>query len=74
MSNLEPAFPQPNQMHPGNPDAESGPGMTLLDYFAGQALTTMNIGNPADILFVAQISYDAAEAMLAERAKRMIAT
>jgi hypothetical protein len=73
MSNLEPAFPQPNQMHPGSSDPESGPGMTLLDYFAGQALTVMHIGNPADIPFVAEISYDVAEAMLAERAKRMAA-
>jgi hypothetical protein len=61
---------------PAFPESCNGqiiPGMTLRDYFAGQVLAGyssldfiyQNIGHPA----VARMAYDAADAMLAERAK-----
>ncbi len=59
-----PAFPT----HPGWSGA---PGMTLRDWFAGQALAGM-MACPTisgDYLLLAEHSYAAADAMLAERAK-----
>lgn len=38
-----PAFPQPNQAHPGNSRPNDGPGMTQRQWFAGQALAGMDI-------------------------------
>jgi len=48
-------------------------GMTLRDYFAGQALTQLGyIGrNPADYKNVAECCYGFADAMLAERFKEV---
>jgi len=47
-------------------------GMSLLDYFAGQALTGL-LSNPKNKVFaqceVAKLSYDIAEAMIEERTK-----
>jgi len=62
------AFPTHNNM-------ECFDGMTLLDYFAGQALASMldipqNINQGTGSL-VASLSYDIAEAMLEEREKRL---
>lgn len=59
------AFPQLRQFG-------SSPGMSLLDYFAGQALVGMMAdpdehGRPED---AAEAAYRFAEAMLRERAKR----
>ena len=53
------------------------PGMTLLDYFAGQALCGMVAADPQPIEDderAAQACYGLAEHMLAERAKRMETT
>lgn len=48
-------------------------GMTLRDYFAGQALAGMvsnlSIGNPSDAWKKAELCYRFADAMLAEREK-----
>jgi hypothetical protein len=38
-----PAFPQVMQWHNGNLSVENN-GMTLRDYFAAQALTSVNLG------------------------------
>jgi len=59
-----PAFPGPND---GN--VSGAPGMTLLDYFAGQALmaTEHHLSFPVR----ASVAYAVADAMLAEREKRM---
>lgn len=51
------AFPQVCLNDPGHP--ASIPGMTLLDYFAGQALTR----------FDAKHAYEIASTMMAEREK-----
>ena len=53
------------------------PGMTLLDYFAGQALTMEWSGRPSDADCeptcerIAQNAYRVAQAMLTERARLM---
>ena len=67
-----PAFPNV----PSNPDYESwDSGMTLRDYFAGQALAVVQkahtdaTGMPADWEACALGAYALADAMLAERAK-----
>lgn len=64
-----PAFPcmAPANIHPG-----SAPGMTLRDYFAGQALVGL-LGSPftdtdTNIAY-ANVAYILADAMLAERDK-----
>jgi hypothetical protein len=67
-----PAFPQPNQIHPGNNDPGSGPGMTLRDWFAGQALAGMIARIDYDKVpetHIAQWAYDQADAMLKARAQ-----
>lgn len=59
-----PAFPVPD-------NTTGGSGMTLRDYFAGQALMGMladHTGVPIPERF-AQLSYEIADAMLKERAK-----
>jgi hypothetical protein len=73
-----PAYPSIYEQQGGNDSGSavffSNPGMSLRDYFAGQALAGyssldfvyQNIGHPA----VAQMAYDAADAMLSERAKQ----
>lgn len=66
-----PAFPH------GNPQQGGHPGMTIRDYFAGQALPTVvekcepierQSGESTAQMF-ARRSYEIADAMLAERAK-----
>lgn len=56
---------------------ERFPGMTLLDYFAGQALAGMSANSEmldnvtqTSTAAIARWSYDIAAAMLAERTKR----
>jgi hypothetical protein len=48
-------------------------GMTLRDWFAGQALSGLlakyNLNAPSDQNTLAQMSYELADAMLAERSK-----
>ena len=66
-----PAFPQPNQAHPGNPQPDNGPGMSLRDWFAGQALVgyladTKHPDNATPSI-VAQWCYANADAMLKAR-------
>jgi len=73
-----PAFPVQHYVNVDGETFMSEPtGMTLLDYFAGQALTgALAAYNGADVAFpkphnTAQQAYDYAAAMLAERARRM---
>jgi hypothetical protein len=73
----EPAFPSVCLGDPGHP--ASAPGMSLRDWFAGQALggacSTIKLGGmseadiAADCAEVARITYVIADAMLAEREK-----
>jgi hypothetical protein len=60
-----PAFPRsdPDQL------SHHEPGMTLLDWFAGQALASTAI-QEIDAPEIARDCYSLAEAMMAERAKR----
>lgn len=53
---------------------ENSTEITLLDFFAGQALAGMNAnpGNDSNTEYqLAEIAYDFAEAMLAERKRRL---
>jgi hypothetical protein len=81
MAQNPPAFPSPSfyAVHGRGADAEQ-PGMTLRDHFAGQALISVlssatNLGEStkeeraAVFSQVAEILYEIADAMLAERAK-----
>ncbi len=64
-----PAFPQPIASNDFAHSTDSvRAGMTLLDYFAGQALAGyLDNDTPPG---AASLAYQAAEAMMAERAKR----
>ncbi len=72
MKNNEPAFPEIYiQSICGVPITDYKPGMTLRDWFAGQALAGMTadpgiVGQPNEIV---KTAYEYADAMLAERAK-----
>ena len=64
-----PAFPQTGDTLIGD-----GKGMTLRDYFAGQALAFtadhgVRLGPPEDNEYVVRLAYAVADAMLKERAK-----
>ena len=48
-------------------ESQIRPGMTLRDWFAGQALATINSGGSPE--WKAVIAYMQADAMLAQRAK-----
>ena len=58
---------------PSNAIAESSGGMTLRDWFAGQAVNGMMSAEGEDVIYalpqVAARAYALADAMLAERAK-----
>ena len=45
------------------------PGMSLRDYFAGQALVGLAARGERNVMYVAQYAYEYADAMLAEREK-----
>jgi hypothetical protein len=66
-----PAFPIPNDDRPGAYEAH--PGMTLRDWFAGQALVGINSWSPGskpmDPAARAEWCYEQADAMIAERNK-----
>ena len=73
-----PAFPRPISVEPNGDIAFAETGMSLRDYFAGQALAVLNYHNvlatvmtPTDvepeIRNVAALSYRIADAMLKER-------
>lgn len=68
------AFPIPNDPNPGAYPAE--PGMSLRDWFAGQALAGYFAATPlhcfceSGLKVVARYSYDMADAMLAARARQ----
>lgn len=68
-----PAFPHYYDLGGPYPNYSSGPGMTLRDYFAGQALASMEYSPfPADDNTAVQLAaraYRIADAMLAERSK-----
>lgn len=58
-----PAFPNKGDNTPGY---EIYDGMTLRDYFAGQALAGI-LARSGHVLCIAKQSYEIADAMLAER-------
>lgn len=66
-----PAFPQPNQAHPGNPNPDNGPGMSLRDFFAAKALQALfdsDAGHrPEEMEMIASEAYAMADAMLKVR-------
>jgi hypothetical protein len=69
-----PAFPLPDQYTPqGTPVMQGHPGMTLRDWFAGQALAGIlsdpNIHGPSVLSIVPREAYEIADAMLSERKK-----
>ena len=67
-----PAFPLPMSQLVASPGSEvdyGSPGMTLRDYFAGQALTRMNLDDQWTAKDPARRAYEYADAMLAEREK-----
>jgi hypothetical protein len=73
-----PAFPRPNLQQAGEVNAENdmcyrewgAEGMSLRDWFAGQALQGMCAANPkTSSVELAAFCYAMAGAMLAERAK-----
>lgn len=68
------AFPLPDErMLDGSGIREGSPGMTLRDWFAGQALAGIigagNLKSSATNEVIACAAYSVADAMLAERAK-----
>jgi hypothetical protein len=67
-----PAFPCQPCDRQGQPVAEMSPGMTLLDWFAGQALAGMCANPHRDLGWSggAQDAYKHAVAMLAEKQRR----
>lgn len=67
------AFPQPEQL------ASAGRGMSLLDWFAGQAMgivlrelrtSNMDWSSPAGGKVTARVCYELADAMIAEKRRR----
>jgi len=58
---------------PGAVDITAPPGMTLRDYFAGQALVEyaglMSVSKPETMNVVAKLSYQMADAMIEARDK-----
>jgi hypothetical protein len=76
-ANGGPAFPLPRMVYENHIDQtqviRESAGMTLLDYFAGQALVGLLTGDHAwdeEVEQLAVLAYDQAECMLAEKAKR----
>lgn len=67
-----PAFPTPDVYHPNNEVEYGQPGMSLRDWFAGQALAGLcadsNLGGKAALF--AGFSYELADAMLAARNRK----
>ncbi len=67
-----PAFPHQRQMVNADTYAEiTQGGMTIRDYFAGQALAglSLTLNNHADPEYIAKLCFSAADAMLKERTK-----
>jgi len=72
-----PAFPRPIGFHPhvGGTYSPAQMGMTLLDWFAGQALAGLLSDETIERLQpegYAKAAYDYAEAMIEERTKRNV--
>jgi hypothetical protein len=71
----KPAFPHLNPNFDGNWDKEpQRAGMTLHEWFAGQAmsgwLASFEAGDVPNPTHIASLSYDIADAMLAEKDRR----
>lgn len=66
------AFPNQPFGSDGLPEAQASPGMTLRDWFAGQALGWPDTGglSPSE---AAEYAYEYADAMLVQRAKAIAA-
>lgn len=74
MNDGGPAFPKPNSVIPNGNFEWGNDGMTLRDYFAATALTTMKLpnswtDNPHYWEGVARSAWVCADAMIAERDK-----
>jgi hypothetical protein len=68
----EPAFPVPMFLHQDRPENVYDQGMTLRDYFAAAASTSLIAESPNDDTWASRVAhgaYELADAMLAERAK-----
>ena len=65
------AFPCPRKVEPGKLTSVYHDGMTLRDYFAGQALAGLvtTIKSEGGAALLVRASYVAADAMLVEREK-----
>ena len=59
-----PAIPRIELNHPSHIEFS---GISLRDYFAGQALSGMNVLKTASTNFIVSTCYDVADAMLKER-------
>lgn len=72
MDDCLPAFPTPERTLGAGGGTKWSDGMTVRDYFAGQALSGMCAGAPGSHLVppnAAKLAYEYADAMLAEREK-----
>lgn len=74
MNDGGPAFPRPFSDEPSDTHAWAQEGMSLFDYFAGQALMGILAGHRVFDTYVdyADEAYNLAEAMLKERERRYI--
>ena len=63
------AFPRPIGNNGVNEYSEGQPGMTLRDYFAGQAMIGFASGYELSYENIAYMAYKQADAMLEEREK-----
>ena len=65
-----PAFPVPSYVNSNGETFSSNiQGMTLLDWFAGQAMKEF-LRTSSDCAWVASLSYEQAEAMIVEKCRR----
>jgi hypothetical protein len=72
MKNNPQAFPTPGVFDPTLPQFHKPvEGATLLDYFAGQVISSYNGRSMIHYTDMAKLAYNVAEAMLAEREKRI---
>jgi len=64
-----PVYPSQYKVGPGGSVDAENLGISLRDWFAGQALASMSVTLEVSTVVVAMRAYAVADAMLAERAK-----